>query len=325
VPQGIYTLANDNVCDSLLALLNSIEANWGTDVPICIIPYDDRLDRVSAEIADRDNVFLLDESEIVDKWMRFISQFQELYDRYPYEPAAVKQSSPLNYHRKYCTFDGPFDRFIFLDCDTLVFQPLDYVFSKLDDYDFVVHDYQRVTSVRLRAVQNFWEIFKPVYGDRYTPDTFAERFHCSGFWATRKGAISTEDLENILQDLGNGDIKAFKTALTEQDILNYMTLKKQFSLYNFTLDKASKYNTGSCVSSPHFHEKDGVLYDRDRKLTYLHYMGIKNKRLKKLVRWTEMNLPHSDFLFYLTDKIANWKLQAIPYKNLFLRYRFMPR
>jgi len=319
VSQGLYTLANDPVRDSLLALLNSIEANWGKDVPVCIIPYDDRLDRVSADIADRENVFLFDRPEVVRKWMRFVVEFRGLYDRYSHPLTFSKKIAPLNYHRKYCAFDGPFDRFIFIDCDTLVFQPLDYIFPKLDDYDFIVHDYQRITSVRLQLVGNLWEILKPVYSDRYTPDTFADRFHCSGFWSARKGSISTKDLENILQDLKNGEIEAFKEMLTEQNILNYMTLKKQFSLYNFTLDKASKYNTGSCVSSPHFHEKDGVLYDRDLKLSYLHYMGIKNERLQQLVSRTEKNLPlDSD------DEQTDWKLQNIPYKDIFLHYRFMP-
>ncbi len=57
-PQGIYTLANDVVYDQFIALLNSIERNVSPDIPICVIPYDDRLEKVKREIDSRSNVTL---------------------------------------------------------------------------------------------------------------------------------------------------------------------------------------------------------------------------------------------------------------------------
>lgn len=48
--KGIYTVANDVVFDQLVALLNSIEVNVGTDTPVCVIAYDDRTEKVQAEI-----------------------------------------------------------------------------------------------------------------------------------------------------------------------------------------------------------------------------------------------------------------------------------
>ncbi len=53
---GIYTLANDVVYDQLVALLNSIEVNVGWDMPVCVIAYDDRLDKVRSEIEKRKNI-----------------------------------------------------------------------------------------------------------------------------------------------------------------------------------------------------------------------------------------------------------------------------
>ena len=50
---GIYTLANDVVCDQLIALLNSIEVNLGSDFPVCVIPYDDRLEKIMPVIEQR--------------------------------------------------------------------------------------------------------------------------------------------------------------------------------------------------------------------------------------------------------------------------------
>jgi hypothetical protein len=70
-PFGIYTLANDAVYDQLVALLNSIEVNVSSDIPICIIPYDDRLDRVKQEIKSRKNVILFEDESSIQRW-RFL-------------------------------------------------------------------------------------------------------------------------------------------------------------------------------------------------------------------------------------------------------------
>jgi len=42
---GICTLANDQVFNQLVALLNSIEVMLGKDFPVCVYPYDDRTHR----------------------------------------------------------------------------------------------------------------------------------------------------------------------------------------------------------------------------------------------------------------------------------------
>lgn len=223
-------------------------------------------------------------------------------------------------HRKYCAFDGPFEKFLYLDLDTLVFQPLDHVFDKLDEFDFVVHDYQRKTSLRLKEVDYYFEVFKDVYP---TTDALANRFHCGGFWASKRKAINEKDLEYFLGELSNGDIKIFRSWLSEQTKLNYMTVKKNLKLYNFTLDESSEYNTGVCITSSHFEEKNHVLYDKGKKLTYLHYMGIKNDRLRRLCEWEKRKLPFKDKLVYLADKLYKWQISNIPYREIFLYYRFI--
>ena len=68
---GIYTLANDAVYDQLVALLNSIEANYSKDIPVCVIPYDDNVERVRAEIAKRPQVSLFEDTGSIRKWEEF--------------------------------------------------------------------------------------------------------------------------------------------------------------------------------------------------------------------------------------------------------------
>src|SRR6476469_1632473 len=208
--QGIYVVANNNVYDQLVALLNSIEANYSQDIPVCVIPYNNDIDLVENEISQRKNVFLFEGQETIAKWERFVTRVQDLYYDYPYELGNKhKKAQKVQHSRKYCAFDGEFDKFIFIDCDTLVFRPLDYIFQKL-------------------------------YPSR---DALARQFHCSGFWGAKREAIAEPDLEVFLQDLASGEIRIFRDGLSEQCLLNYMTLKKSFKLYYPTLESNSEYCT----------------------------------------------------------------------------------
>ena len=69
--RGIYILANDVVYDKLIALLNSIEANVSTNLPVCIIPYDDRLEKVKRLLDTQLNATLFDNWESIQRWEDF--------------------------------------------------------------------------------------------------------------------------------------------------------------------------------------------------------------------------------------------------------------
>ena len=319
--KGLYILASNGVFDSLVALLNSIESNYTPDIAICIIPYNDEMDLIEKEIKNRKNVFLFDDQKSINRWENFFQKLHQLYLDYPYKNITFKKTQVLNMYRKCCAFDGPFDQFIYIDCDTLVFQPLDYLFAKLDNYDCVSHDFQRLTSIRKNEVSRFYELFK----DNYQSEAeLATQFHCGGFWGYEKGKITSDDLDYFYQSIAGGDLKIFaQTFFDDTPVMNYMNLKKGLNLYNVTLDKTSEYNTGSCVTSRHFEEKDQVLYDHGKKLTYLHYMGIKSASLNRLSWWKQMHFPCQETLFRAADKVFDWQLTRIPYKKTFLHYRFL--
>jgi len=78
---GIYTLANDYVYDQLVALLNSIEVNIGLDIPVCVIPFDDQLDRVKEEIDSRPNVTLFCNREAIERWETFAQEVVAAHPR----------------------------------------------------------------------------------------------------------------------------------------------------------------------------------------------------------------------------------------------------
>lgn len=71
---GICTLANDVIYDQLVALLNSIESILGADFPVCIYPYDDRVELINKHIAKRPNVILFEDQQIIEKWDNFVKK-----------------------------------------------------------------------------------------------------------------------------------------------------------------------------------------------------------------------------------------------------------
>ena len=119
---GICTLANDKVYDQLLALLNSIEANHGADIPVCIYPYDDNIEQITAEIAHRPQVQIYNDSDSIERWDQF---FRDVWDAHPNAHQRRQERGFVPYyrfghHRPFCAFDGPFDRFLYIDADALL-------------------------------------------------------------------------------------------------------------------------------------------------------------------------------------------------------------
>lgn len=101
---GICTLANDKVYDQLVALLNSIEAIAPSQTPVCLYPFDDRTERIAAEIVKCPNVFIYEDKESIERWDRCMLEAA---------PDRLNKSKFRLYgaHRRFCAFDN----FIYMD------------------------------------------------------------------------------------------------------------------------------------------------------------------------------------------------------------------
>jgi hypothetical protein len=285
---GICTLANDRVYDQLIALLNSIETMMGKDIPVCIYPFDDRCDRIRAAIVDRPNVMIYDDQESIRRWDEFMQRMA---------PERLNQKLRLyGAHRRFCAFDGPFDRFIYMDADTLAMSPLDQVFEKLDEFDWVVYDYQFLDPSKIYNVDSpkLYEVFPEA---RVKSEIF-----CSGFFAAKRGLFWAEQREELIAQLRSGEFEILYEGAGEQPILNYMVMRSEIKSCNLGSYLDSDKSTGCSVTSRHFEERNHILYDRGTRLTYLHYIGVKPQ---------------------LMERASAGENVAFPYRNLFLHYRFL--
>ncbi|NEO11870.1 MULTISPECIES: Npun_R2821/Npun_R2822 family protein [unclassified Moorena] len=316
---GIYTLANDVVYDQLVALLNSIEVNAGKETPVCVIAYNDQLDKVRQDIATRDNVILLDNPELFVRWEEFS------YRVWKTHPSALQewqaQGMKTKFYRvgenhRYCAFDpeSPFEKFIYLDADTLLMNSLDFVFKQLDESDFVVYDFQ------YKDPAHIFNVGSPKLLEVFDESQINSEIFCSGFYGAKRGLFPEEQREWLVSKLANGEAEVLYKRAPNQSVLNYMRMRSGLSIHNFAVSLPKDKRTGNSVTSPHFEVRDNLLYDHGNRLTYLHYIGIKSKVFNKLCAGENIDFPYRDiFLHYRyyhqPEKRPQFTTKAKPYNQ----------
>ncbi|WP_138501910.1 Npun_R2821/Npun_R2822 family protein [Nostoc sp. PA-18-2419] len=286
---GICTLGNDYVFDQLVALLNSIEVILGKETPVCIYPFDDQIQRIAEEITQRPNVFIYDNQESINRWDQFmLSAAPERLNRSKFRLYGA--------HRRFCAFDGPFDKFIYLDADTLVMNSLASVFEKLDNYDFVVYDFQ------FKDVSKIYNINSPKVLEIFEQKRIDAEIFCSGFYGSKQGIFNSEHQDWLISNLQNGEAEILYEGAGEQPLINYMVMRSNLPIYNFAKQLPDNLKTGCSATSKHFEEQEHILYDKGNRLTYLHYIGIP---------------PH------INQAVCAGENIEFPYRDLFLYYRYL--
>ncbi|MBD2359323.1 sugar transferase [Tolypothrix sp. FACHB-123] len=289
---GIYTLANDIVYDQLVALLNSIDANAGRKIPVCVIPYNQQLDKVKAEIATRENVTLFADYTSISRWENFGSRIWQAHPRALklWKEYGLSENYRLERHRKLCCLDGPFDKFIFFDGDTLLMKPLDDVYQKLDDYDWIANDYQYKSD--LNYIFNWSE---EKIENTFKLKNISKHIFCSGWFASKKGVFNEETLAKLLENLEAGEADVLAWADSDQTVMNYLVLRSGISYYNYAYHSQG---TG-CHWSSKFDVVDNILYDQGNPITYLHYMSVASSDFTRLCKGEDVDIPYRDvFLHY---------------------------
>ncbi|WP_369816753.1 hypothetical protein A5482_012950 [Cyanobacterium sp. IPPAS B-1200] len=68
---------------------------------------------------------------------------------------------------------------------------------------------------------------------------------------------------------------------------------------NLALELPPEQKTGNTVTSPHFENKNNVLYDKGVRLTYLHYIGVPSSVFTRVCAGENLEFPYRDiFLYY---------------------------
>jgi hypothetical protein len=311
--RGICTLGNDRVYDQIVALLNSIEKH-APGTPVCIFPYDDNIDRITAESDRRDTVQIYRDQASITAWDTFV---KAAWDSHPTAKTTWQKAGSSGYHRvgthrRFCAFDGPFDQFLYMDADTLLLDTPDVIWNSLKQHDFVVYDFQ------FKLPKHVYDITLPSLSQRL-PDHYLETgIFCSGFYASHQGLFSSEKRDLILQHLKTGDAELMYPMAPDQTLLNYMVMKCGLSFQNLSLSLPKNQVTGNSVTSPHFDVCGDAVYDKEVRLLYLHYIGLSSQLFARLDSGENIDFPYRDiFLHYrylhTPDAIPNLSGRPTPY------------
>lgn len=292
---GICTLANDWVYDQVVALLNSIEVNGGCELPVCILPYDDQLDRLQELIRQRPQVQLFHDREIIARWDDFVARIWALHPdaRRRWNAIGSKGIHRMGTHRRLCAFDGPFERFFYMDADTLLLSSIQPLARWLDTYDWVSYDFQ------YKHLAHVYEVASPRLWQVFSPQTLHDQVFCSGFYGSHRGLFSARQMHEFWQHLSDGEAEILYPMAPDQTILNYLVMRSNVPSVNLAHALSPAERTGNSANSKHFQRRQGRLYDQGRPLTYLHYIGIPADCFGQLCRGQNIDVPYRDlFLHY---------------------------
>jgi hypothetical protein len=281
--RGICTLANDVVYDQLIALLNSIDAVMGSDISVCIYPFDDRLDRVRAELAHRPNVQLFENQAAIQAW----DEFMRLAS-----PASVDPNYRIyGGHRRFCAFDGPFEQFVYMDADTVLLSPLDGVWQALAQHDCVTYDFQFFHPDKVYNTQS------PKLLEVFNAQRLEQEIFCSGFFASKRGLFPVDKRAWLLEQLQGGEAEIlYRTG--DQPVLNYMLMRSQATICNLAHHLPPEQSTGCAITSSHFTEVEHRLYDHGVPLTYLHYIGVPPRVMTAVCAGENIDFPYRDLYLH---------------------------
>ncbi|HEY9640606.1 MAG TPA: Npun_R2821/Npun_R2822 family protein [Coleofasciculaceae cyanobacterium] len=221
---GICTLANDQVYHQLVALLNSIEAFMGSDMPVCVYPYDDNTSQIAAEIARRPNVQLYADQGSIARWDDFV---RRVWDTHPTARQRWKNSDPNFYyrvgtHRRLCAFDAPFDRWLYMDADTILLNSVSFIFNQLEQQDWITYDFQ------FKDLSHVYEVSSPRLTQLFSPKQLQSEIFCSGFYAAKTGLFEAGQRNWLISELHAGDAEVLYPMAPDQTLLNYMVMKSVF-------------------------------------------------------------------------------------------------
>lgn len=253
--RGIYITANDKFTDQAITLLNSIRA-YDNQTPVVLIPYDNNYHQVAERLQRDYGVQVYEDLDFIE---RLSIKLQQIFGE--------KFFARPNQFRKQACWFGPFDEFLYIDTDIVVFEKIIDNLNYFSNYDFLCCDYQHAGGLT--------NVFTPEIYNVFSPEELKDMFN-GGWWASKKNLISEQDLyETFAECAAHPEYFDFSQKTSDQPIINYMILKRVKRRFNLVLGENK--GPGNWAGSKHFQQDGYRLIDTkvNQPLQYLHWAGIR--------------------------------------------------
>ncbi len=197
-PAGVYLLGNDTVQAWTTSFVTSFR-RYNPSVPLCLIPFDGNCDRVTTLI-NAAGGSVLDRPDTFQRLDRIGEALELGFTNYG-----------KHWFRRFAAFEGPFERFLYLDTRVVVLGPLlpiiDEVVAGTCDlihFDRMINEVYREGPIRRRIVL-----------------AGGGRGFNSGMWASRAGLFTAEHMEAAATALVLSR-EQMNPRNTDQFFLNYL-------------------------------------------------------------------------------------------------------
>ncbi|HEX2294682.1 MAG TPA: hypothetical protein VHN37_05170 [Actinomycetota bacterium] len=191
--RGIYCLANDRVLEFTDAFFESLRA-VGSDLPLTVIPFDGRCERLRTLASGLDCTFL-EEDEL--------ARFDRLGETFCPDPSCFRT------FRKLAVFEGAFDEFVYFDTDVVV----------LVDPSELLMAFSESSADLVYTDRDPAEVYPPGWLRTSMIERYGSPCFNTGFFLSRRGVFTRADFNAIarLAPEPRSDL-AYRN---EQGFLNY--------------------------------------------------------------------------------------------------------
>lgn len=275
--RGVYFLANNKVYDSVVAFLNSFRFH-NKDIPLCLVPFNSDFDQIAA-LQEKYHFSIFDDQDILDRCDEMSKQFH---------------GNVCGAYRKLAIWEGEFEEFAYIDCDTVVLDNIDFAFDHLS-HTPVFTSHSHIDGL------DKWVWTEGIEDTGILNEDQIEYSANTGFIVSSKSYLSVSEVEQRLPDALKLKDYMFLDCM-EQPLLNYLfiTSGKPYSslLWFFLTGVSQDIKVESWAGTP-----GGVI--ENGKLTLKHSLPI------FLLHWAGG---------WLSDPS---KVEGIPYAELWKHYRYM--
>ncbi|MDJ0696293.1 hypothetical protein [Mastigocoleus sp. MO_188.B34] len=290
---GVYFSANDIVYDWAIAFLNSFR-KFNPNLRLILIPFNEECDRI------------LTLKEIYNFEVYIDSSFPRL--------EAIGRAFELGHtptgpywFRRYASFWGPLDLFMYLDARQLVLADLKPIILALEKYDFHLLHFDCAIN----------QVYEPGELRRNLLRKGRTKGFNSGRWISKKGLFSLEEFENLAEDALQVR-EELNPRNTDQAFINYCCDMK-----SICYGHVAEVIGGICQNA--WARQPGNIYQQDGKYYIWDYGGLDHKKQLIILHWAGFKLnplmPHK-FLFYsylLKNKsVVKWLLISILFRVYYL-------
>ena len=251
--QGVYFLADDGILDMAIAFLNSFRV-YNPTIALCLIPYADNVEQLSSLRQQYDFTIWRDVATL--QWCDEISR--------SFHGCVVGQ------YRKLAIWEGPFDRFVYIDSDTVVLHSIDFALRYLDRFDFLTAQ-SDLPSIRC------WVWRDSIYATGALTDGQISYAANTGFLASRRECLPRAQIQARLP-AALALSKHMELLCCEQPLLNYLIVTsglRYTSLYAVARDASAWFGVPLEIwaGHPSIVARDGRVIHPRKKILMMHWAG----------------------------------------------------